>query len=27
MLQETLANDRENAANVQRCALPPMELT
>jgi len=27
MLQETLANDRQNAANVQRCALPPMELT
>jgi len=27
MLQETLANDQENAAKVQRCALPPMELT
>jgi len=26
-LQETHANDQENAANVQRCALPPMELT
>jgi len=27
MLQEAVANDQENTANVQRCALPPMELT